>query len=58
MSLREVRIQAERNHIIRALESSENDLETVAKNLKITPRQLYNKINEYGIPRHYHRKGK
>ncbi|SHK29649.1 sigma-54-dependent transcriptional regulator [Paramaledivibacter caminithermalis] len=48
-SLKEVRRLAERNHIIRILESSDFNIDKAAEILQITSRQLYNKINEYDI---------
>lgn len=49
ISLKEVRQNAERNHILKILENSNFDIEVAANLLKITGRQLYNKIKEYDI---------
>lgn len=49
ISLKEVRQNAERNHIIKMLENNNFDIEVTANILLITGRQLYNKINEYDI---------
>lgn len=51
-SLRDVRQAAERNHIIRMLESNDYNMDETASVLQITPRQLYNKINEYDLKTH------
>ncbi|MPM93034.1 Regulatory protein AtoC [bioreactor metagenome] len=49
ISLKEVRQNAERNHILKILENSDFDIEVAANLLQITGRQLYNKIKEYDI---------
>lgn len=49
ISLKEVRQNAERNHILKILENSNFDIEVAANLLQITGRQLYNKIKEYDI---------
>ena len=48
-SLKEVRQSAERNHIIKVLESNDYNIDKTAEILQITTRQMYNKINEYDI---------
>lgn len=48
-SLRQVRQRAERQHILAVLEHHNGDLPMVAATLDISLRQLYNKLNEYGI---------
>ena len=48
-SLRDVRQAAERNHIVKMLESFDFDMDETAAALEITSRQLYNKVNEYGL---------
>ncbi|SCZ77935.1 sigma-54-dependent transcriptional regulator [Acidaminobacter hydrogenoformans] len=48
-SLRQVRQTAERQHIIAVIEHCSGDLPNVAEILEISLRQLYNKLNEYGI---------
>ncbi|MEA4986928.1 MAG: sigma-54 dependent transcriptional regulator [Anaerovorax sp.] len=49
LSLKEVRQNAERAHIIKILESNHFDIDMAANVLQITSRQLYNKINLYNI---------
>lgn len=48
-TLREVRKASERRHIRNILDKSHNNHTKAAEILGITPRQLYNKIQEYGI---------
>jgi len=48
-TLRQVRQRAERQHILAVLEHHNGDLPMVAATLDISLRQLYNKLNEYGI---------
>lgn len=48
-SLKEVRQHTERSYILRTLETCEFNIDKTAEVLQITPRQLYNKINEYSI---------
>lgn len=48
-TLREVRKQAERNHILQVLKSKGYDIDSVADCLQISSRQLYNKLREYEI---------
>ncbi len=50
-SLKNVRSHAERSHIMYTLAGCGYDIEKAAERLQITSRQLYNKINEYNIPR-------
>jgi DNA-binding NtrC family response regulator len=48
-SLRHIRQSAERRHILAMLEQHNRDLPKVAAVLEISLRQLYNKLNAYGI---------
>lgn len=48
-SLREARIQAEREQILAALEASAYKVKDAAGILEISERQLFNKLREYGI---------
>lgn len=48
-SLKEVRSNAERSYILNVLKDSEYNIDKVAHVLKISSRQLYNKIKEYDI---------
>jgi DNA-binding NtrC family response regulator len=48
-SLRQVRQTAERQHIIAVMDHCAGDLPRAAEVLEISLRQLYNKLNEYGI---------
>lgn len=49
MSLKEVRIIAEKRHIIEILKANNFNMDLAAKILQISSRQLYNKIKEYDI---------
>ncbi len=48
-SLKEVRQQAERKHIIATLNKFDHDFNRASSILEISSRQLYNKCKEYGI---------
>ena len=48
-SLKEIRQAAERSHIMRMLDAADYNMDEAAAILEITPRQLYNKVNEYGL---------
>lgn len=48
-SLKAIRQNAERNHIVKMLEQNDYDMDRTAKLLKISSRQLYNKVKEYNI---------
>lgn len=48
-SLRQVRQAAERQHILAVLAHFQGDLPKAAALLEISLRQLYNKLNDYGI---------
>ncbi len=49
MSLKSVRAEAEKKHIRTVLQDNEYDMDSSAKVLEISSRQLYNKVKEYGI---------
>ena len=49
MSLKSVRAEAEKKHINAVLQENEYDMDSSAKVLEISSRQLYNKVKEYGI---------